>query len=442
MRNTLIAMIISDSFEDLQPVLFSKLKAEGIKARSRFGETVRGSAWFAVVKKPGSHDVMNPDMSGWNLSDGETYLTRVEPHLPVVARKLSEVEFTRRMSIPVWMPHDHFSRTPPAITEISCMVVEKRIHLTAFVRSLDVINYLMSNGDFLKYVMDWLVDHTPYRHGTIGLVIGVPHFYIRDSARMEEVEYREVYGVTEYGAHIKENYLSTAWHSALEGILNLGFKKPTEWGEFFEGQKESMFIHRLMIEVSDPDEHEIHDKAPFSRDYGVDYAHDYLICAGYIDRRVDQNILKDGEVYSYAERARYCLKDEKKVDQLYECINKLTEDRWRRDAYVGISRPWDLEHDDPPCLRGYMFFAESERRLCGMFYMRSNDAYGAMHANMFGFNLLTRYVRDLTSFESHRLVHFALDAHIYGEFYDSVRELLYPEMPSFSAEITGRQDTN
>ncbi len=428
-------MIICNTFDDLKTMLFSKLKSEGITARSRFGETVRGSGYFAVVKNPGVHDSMEPDTSGWNLSGGDSYLTRVEPYLPAVARKISEVEFTRRMSIPIWRPHDHHSKTPPAITEISCMVIEKRIHLTAFIRSLDVVNYLKSNGDFLKYVMDWLVDHTPYRAGTIGLVIAVPHFYLRDSNRMEEGEYREIYGVTPYGAHIREEHLSTAWHSALEGIFNGGLKKPTEWGEFFEGQKESRFIHRLMIEVMNPDEHEIHDRAPFSRDYGVEYAHDYLICAEYIDRKVCQNILKDGEVYSYAERARYCEKDKEKVDQLYECINKLMEDRWRRDAYIGISRPWDLDHDDPPCLRGYMFFAESEKNLCGMFYMRSNDAYGAMHANMFGFNLLTRYVREITSFVSHRLVHFALDAHIYGEFYDSVKELLYPEMPSFSAEL-------
>jgi thymidylate synthase len=428
-------MLIAEDFEEAQQQLYSKIRSEGIYSSSRYGDTKRVHNSFVVVKNPDFKDPLEPDSSGWKLGNRESYLSRIEGLLDIAARKLEEVEFTRRVSLPVWRPWDHSSSTPPAITEVSCLVVNHAINLTAFIRSFDVINYFQSNGNFLAYLMEYLVDKTSYKEGTIGMIIGVPHYYLRDENRLSESQYEEVYGTTPYGTHLKERYLSSAWHQALHEIYNNGMKKSTEWGELFEGQSESRYIHRLMIEVDETEEHDIHDKAPFSRDYGVDYAHEYLICAGYIDKRVETSILKEGEVYSYAERARYCEMDDQKVDQLYESLLKLKKDRWRRDAYVGISRPWDLDHDDPPCLRGYMFYASGKDELTGLFYMRSNDAYGAMHANMFGFNILTRYVRELTGFNRHKLVHFALDAHIYGEFYNSVKDLLYPDMPSFSEEI-------
>jgi thymidylate synthase len=69
--------------------------------------------------------------------------------------------------------------------------------------------------------------------------------------------------------------------------------------------------------------------------------------------------------------------------------------------------------------------------------MRSNDIYGAMHANAFAFSTLTQYVAELTGFEKHIYYHFAVDAHIYGEFVKSVREILEPESPDFLSEMKG-----
>ncbi|MEM2327543.1 MAG: thymidylate synthase, partial [Archaeoglobaceae archaeon] len=200
--------------------------------------------------------------------------------------------------------------------------------------------------------------------------------------------------------------------------------KATEW-DMFEGQKRSKFVHRLFIEVKKPEENKLHDKAPFTENYCLDYAISYVIGKSF--ERVSSSLLKEGEEYTYAERARFCEKDEVRVDQLFEVLQKLRADKCRRDCYVGISRLWDLESKDPPCLRGYQFVGR-EKKLKGIFYMRSNDVYGAMHANMVAFALLTKLVSELAGFKSYEYMHFAVDAHVYEGFLNAVREILYPEM--------------
>jgi thymidylate synthase len=155
-----------------------------------------------------------------------------------------------------------------------------------------------------------------------------------------------------------------------------------------------------------------------------------MIHAKSIDKPVCEPILK-GEEYTYAERARYCENDDIRVDQLYAVIEKLKSDRFRRDCYVGISREWDLQSKEPPCLRGYQFVGMNDV-LAGIFYIRSNDAFAAMHANMFAFSVLTGYIAELTNFSRHSYYHFAVDAHIYAEFLEAVGEILEPETPSYA----------
>jgi len=430
-------MIISKDAENARKNLIGKILREGKTYPSRFGNSVRCKPAFVVVEKPDYFHSFEYDFSGWKICD-ESYTGRVEHLFDVAAEKLNSSPFTRRVSIPIWRPKDHQCDTPPAITEISFLVVDGRLNVTAFIRSLDVVNYFTFNFDFINYVFDEVLKRTNFEKGSVGMVITAPHIYERDLKRAEEErkDEKEVFGVTEHGAHIVEDYLSSAWHSALDAIFHNGRTKRTEWGELFEGQAESKFIHRLFIEVKNPYELQIHDKAPFTREYGIEYAHDYMIHAKCIDKPVCESILKEGETYTYAERARYCESDDVRVDQLYTVMQKLRKDKFRRDCYVGISREWDLKSDEPPCLRGYQFIGVNDV-LAGIFYMRSNDAYGAMHANMFAFSTLTQYVAELTGFSGHVYYHFAVDAHIYAEFFDAVREILEPETPSLLEEMGG-----
>ncbi|MFP4559663.1 MAG: thymidylate synthase [Archaeoglobaceae archaeon] len=424
-------MIIAHDKSDSKERLLGKILEANDKASSRFGDIIKSRPAFVVIEGPGQLDGV--DYNFWSFC-GETYITRIGDLIGPAAERLNNSPFTRRVSIPIWKPEDHLCDNPPALTEISLLQLEEELHATAYIRSLDAFNYYNFNFDLVNYILQQVVEDTGFEKGTMAMLIAIPHIYARDYGRAQEMsrDAREAYGVTEYGTHLVEDHFSTAWHSTLEAIYHQGKKKETEWGELFDGQAESKFIHRLFVEVGNPYEMQIHDKAPFSRSYGIDYAHDYVICAKYINSEVKENILKEGEAYTYAERARYCQYDEQHIDQLYTVINKLKQDRSRRDCYVGISRQWDLESDEPPCLRGYQFWC-SNHELNGLFYMRSNDAYGAMHANMFAFSTLTQYVTELIGLQRHRYYHFALDAHIYSEFLEAVEDLLKPETPTYSS---------
>ncbi|AEA47303.1 thymidylate synthase [Archaeoglobus veneficus] len=430
-------MIIASSVEDARRRLIGKILEEGKPFPSRYGRAIQCRPALVVIKNP--EYVEELDYSCWQICR-ESYFDRVEGLLDVAAERLRAKPYTRRISIPIWLPKDHLCETPPAITEVSFLYFNDRLNVTAFVRSLDALNYFTPDSDFLNYMLEEVSEKSGLEKGSIAMLISCPHIYERDVERAESEARKaeEIFGVTDEAAHLVEDYISSAWHSALEAVYH-GKEKQTEWGEVFEGQQTSRFVPRLFVEVRKPEENQIHDKAPFTREYGVEYAHSYVIYANCIDKPVSEPILKEGEVYTYAERARYCENDEVKVDQLYMCMEKLREERCRRDCYVGISRPWDLTSDEPPCLRGYQLVCEIQNdcnRLAGIFYMRSNDIYGAMHANMFAFATLTEYVAELTDFSGCTYYHFANDAHIYGEFIDAVKEILYPETPAFWSHLT------
>ncbi len=402
----------------------------GKPVMSRYGSAVHAPPSFIVVKNP---EYFGRDVEEFWHVEGESYVDRAEELLEAIATKLKLSPFTRRMSLPLWLPKDHLSDTPPAVTEVSFLYFNDRLNATAYIRSLDVANYFTHDFDLVNYLLERVCELSGFEKGSIGLLVGCPHIYERDVERLEkEVGHskaREVFGSTREGTHIVEDYLSSAWHSAVEAVYR-GMEKKTEWGSVFSRQEKCRFLPRLFVEVRKPDENQIHDKAPFTKEYGINYAHSYVIYAECIDRPVCQPVKKgEGEVYTYAERARYCEADDVKVDQLYACIEKLRKNRYARDCYVSISRPWDIFCDEPPCLRGYQFTGLSKSVLAGIFYMRSNDVFGAMHANMFAFATLTSYVSELTSFDSYVYYHFANDAHIYADSLKAAREVLFPETP-------------
>ncbi len=418
-------MILAKNLEDAKSNVLGKILNESKVCKSRFGEYIFAEPTFIVIKSS-EHSGVDFD---YDIC-GDNYENRIKDVLKDIVKKLKETPFTRRASIPIWRPKDHKCRNPAAITEISFLVVDSKLHLTSYIRSLDCLNYFEPVIDLISFVHECVCNKTEFDIGSLAILVGIPHIYKREINKVDSSKYKEVFGYTELGTHIVDDYISSAWHTALDTIVNHGKRKQTEWGEFFDGQTESLFIHRMFIEVRKPEENKIHDKAPFTEKYGIEYAHNYVIYAAKINEPVNENILRPGEEYTYAERARYCERDEIKVDQLYEVIQKLKSDKCRRDCYIGISRPWDVLSTDPPCLRGYQFIGGDELR--GIFYMRSNDAYGAMHANMYAFSLLTKYVAELTGYRRYKYYHFALDAHIYAEFIKTVKEILYPESPQYS----------
>ncbi len=428
-------MIIEKYVEEAKEALIGKILEKGEKAPSRFGNTIKTEPTLVIVEKV--EETCLPEGDIWVFSKGEKYLDRIEPQLDMAAEKLKSSPITRRVSLPIWKPEDHLYKITPAITEISVLPIGKELHATAFIRSLNIPFFFDYNYEIVNYTLEKLCDCTDFKKGTIGLLISIPHIYERDIEMLrKDYEHKEVYGVTKHGTHIIETDLAMAWHSALDAVYNEGIRKRTEYGELFSGQEESIALHRCFIEVKSLEELTIHDKAPFSKEYGIEYGLNYVLGAEFMDGPAKKKLVKEGETYTYASRARYCkLENDRVIDQLWISIEKLKEDKYRRDCYMGLSKPEDILIDDPPCLRGYQFFAIDKNTLGGLFYMRSNDAYGALHANMYGFALLTKYIAELTGFKEAKYYHLSNDLHIYQDSLDAVKEILYPEMPSFGKEM-------
>ncbi|MCS7122163.1 MAG: thymidylate synthase [Archaeoglobaceae archaeon] len=412
-------MILAKDFDEAKSLLTSKVLKSKKSCRSRFGNFIYSEPTLVVLEKVEDLEI---DRSSIYF---RTYEKRFEELFEVAEKKLKNSPYTRRVSIPIWRPEDHYSENPPAITEIS-FLFDGELHLTAYLRSLEVLRYFEHDYGFLSYCLQRMSERTGMKVGTIAMLLAIPHVYERD-VKVEnlETDFSEFYGYNKFATHIVEDYISSAWHSALEFIYKYGKMKKTEWE--FEKQKESLFVHRMFIEVKKPEENVLHDKAPFDLKYAIDYTMEYVLYDSF-DKPIKTGFLK-GEEYSYAERARFCEKDKIKVDQLYEAVKKLKD--YRRDCYVCISRPWDLESSDPPCLRGYQFFRDE--KVSGIFYMRSNDVYGAMHANMFAFSTLTKLIADYFG-SKHIYYHFAVDAHVYQGSLDLVKEILYgrPKRSFFS----------
>ena len=128
-------MLIAKDAEKLQQMLISWIIDNATKFESRYGTELRAKPILIVSEKGHAEE----DTSGWRICD-ETYLDRIRECLDAAIEKLRKVPYTRRVSIPIWRPKDHLCNTPPAITEISFLFVDNKLHVTAFLRSLDALN--------------------------------------------------------------------------------------------------------------------------------------------------------------------------------------------------------------------------------------------------------------------------------------------------------------
>ncbi len=435
-------MILARDPEEAHSRLVGRI-LEGKSAETRFGKEKRTGPVLVVIE--------NPEYSTRYTGEEpytKRYRERIDPLIEKGARKLEKAPYSRRVSFPVWRPTDHHEENPPALGEVTLMCPDGRVHATGFFRSMNALDYFLVNHDFLLETIDEasLISGLPV--GSVGMLISIPHVYERDLERARSLadDPKEVYGVAEntLGTHIKAENLAGAWHSVVEAVHNHGIKKKTEWGELFPKQEESRALHRCFIEVENPGDYggQVHDKAPFTREYGIDYGTNYVLGGWRLEEPFVEGDPEAGklktreEEYTYAERARYTEKDREFfgeiVDQWWESIKKLGKNEYDRRAYIGISRPWDLDSSEPPCLRGWQLFHDGERP--GMaFFMRSNDAFGALASNMFGFWFAGDASLRAAGMENPdiaRYYHLAVDMHVYGDSFEAAREIVAPKTPS------------
>lgn len=420
----------------------------------RGAESQRGPVFWVpdvliVVTNPSmmSRPIFNPlldedPLEAWTIynEDGtrETYVDRMRRPIDQLSEGitlLKRAPYSRRFSINVARPWDARSPTPPSLMEVCVQVVEDKVHLTGFFRSVDAYNYLQINLEGLAEIAKHISEETGLEIGTLAAMIANLHVYFRDAERAAMLPPMDSLDPDGHAVLIDEENTPFAWRQTLGRIMEDGIEDQTQWGEVFEKQSRAKYLHRCLIHVREPLRDMIDDMAPFTRKYGEEYAMRYLLGRPELHVGEGDVQLEEGEVYTYASRARWDRNDREKfgrepIDQLNYAIDALRKDLTTRRASVAIGRPWDLTLDEPACLRAYVFQALDADTLGLTLFMRSNDAYGATHANQFGFARLAEFVAMNTGFKRVEVTLLSVNMHIYGDSWKAVEDLLRPEMPS------------
>ncbi len=455
-------LIFADSIEDGFSLANQEIMQSGVEKPSSRGITVSLPDLLLIVKEPlviTPLKYSNPLLAEkpnekWLIEneDGtvETYLQRITTpvdQLKAGIELIKKTPYSRRFSVSVARPWDSLAITPPSLLEIYVQVTpgetKNKVHLTGVFRSIDTYNFLDLNMLGLTEIMDLICRETGYEKGTLGLFIINSHYYRRDESRVRKLPVASLAKPDNHAILIESDNIPFGWRQTLEYVYYQGFEDKTQWGEVFEKQAQARFGHRVLVDISNPLENMLDDKAPFTARYGEEYAMRYIIGIPDADRVASESdiILDEGEVYSYASRARYDRNDKEKfnrpsVDQLYYSIKKLKRDRNTRQALVAISRPWDIHLKEPACLRCYCFHAYDEKTLGLSLFMRSNDAFGATHANQYSYARLAEFAAMNTGFEKVRITLLSANMHIYGDSWKAVHEMLRPKMPT-AAEMLG-----
>lgn len=431
---------------------------EGRESKSQRGPVHWVPDALIIIKKPDlqAAPAFNPllgedPLESWVIhnQDGtrETYLDRMRQPVDQIQRGielLREAPYSRRFSINVARPWDTYSPTPPSLLEAYVQVIEDRVHITGFLRSVDAFNHLQVNLEGLTEVARLVAQELDRELGSVAAMIANLHVYERDASRASMLPEVESSEVEDYATFIEEESIPFAWRQTLSAIMEDGVEDETQWGEVFEKQSRAKYVHRCLIHIRQPLEDMVDDMAPFTRKYGEEYAMRYLL--GKPETRVGEEDvrLEEDEVYTYASRARWDRNDRARfnrepIDQLNSVINQLREDPYSRRAFVTIGRPWDVTLDEPACLRSYVFQRLDEETLGLTLFMRSNDAFGATHANQYGFARLGEFVAMHTGYSKLRMTLLSANMHVYGDSWDAVNDLLRPEMPS-ARERLGMDD--
>jgi thymidylate synthase len=389
------------------------------------------------------HDILQAERANetWIVFDEggrkENYLERMEKPVDQISegiKVLKEHPYTRRFCISVGRPWDIRAEASPSLLEVYLQVIEDELHITGFFRSIDTYNYLNLNLIGLSELQNRICMETGHKPGTIAAMIVNSHYYERNEKEIEKMEDISPAEQSKHGKMISSEYIPFAWRESLDHIYKNGFVSKTEWGEVFKKKEKAKFAHRLLFDISDPLESMLDDKAPFTKEYGEEYASRYVIGCPKLPVSKDDIRMEEEEAYTYASRARFEPADKdnfgvEPIDQLYFAVNMLRSNPLTRKAAVCISRPWDIRLKDPACLRCYVFQSIDRETLGATFFMRSNDAYGAAAANQYGFARLAEWVASESSFSKVKICTLAANLHIYEDSFDAVASILRPEVP-------------
>ena len=130
-----------------------------------------------------------------------------------------------------------------------------------------------------------------------------------------------------------------------------------------------------------------------------------------------------GRVYGVQWR-KWMKPDGTTVDQIQNVVDKIKANPQSRRLIVSAWNPGEIEKMNlPPCHMTFQFGVFNGRLNCHLL-QRSGDMFLGVPFNIASYSFLTHMMAQQTGLEPGELVHTIVDAHIYGDHMDAVKEQL------------------
>jgi thymidylate synthase len=195
--------------------------------------------------------------------------------------------------------------------------------------------------------------------------------------------------------------ISEAWHGCIRECMEKGYDYEIGRGSY-EGQIRRQ-LRYLTVRIRHP------EKRPLACDRsGTFFSTDETIDDYYRKNLINPDP-PEHFAYTYGERIGWASGIEGIADMLRDSPGT-------NQAVMSVSRPEDIELDDPPCLRSLSWKVTPDGlQLCS--YWRSWDLVCGLPENLGGLQLLNEAVSELAGLQCGPQLAFSDGAHVYDHFF-------------------------
>jgi thymidylate synthase len=207
--------------------------------------------------------------------------------------------------------------------------------------------------------------------------------------------------------------IPTAYYELNYAIWTRG----VEWSVEAPYNQMSKALLNVVLHIEHPEIRPLrHPEAPVTEEYISLYAYTKLMTGE----------KEAGETYTYGERLKRVkfMNVEIEYDQFQKALQKLKSSPSTRRAVLVISRPWDIESMEPPCLREIQIWLEPPNFnvMHSSVFIRSWDAHRAANANLGALQLMQEELAGQLKAKTGSMTVFAANAHIYEDSYPIVEK--------------------
>jgi len=209
---------------------------------------------------------------------------------------------------------------------------------------------------------------------------------------------------------IRATTIPDAWFQALDLVMTEGDEWVVDRGSY-AGQKRKELDY-VTIQIQYPGSRPLlpdtpaHIPPPATMEYVEEYL-PYLMTDA---------APKTHEAYTYGQRV---------APQMEAIIQRYRRSLGSNQECISVSRPEDIELEDPPCLRSIdCRISARDPRLDFYVYFRSNDLWGGFPVNLASIAIMQEYMAESIGVPTGGIVYASKGLHVYDHVWDLARKVV------------------